>query len=136
MTYHETSRGDSYNEHCRSQQDDPDRREPVHTPEPEGRRAELDGGELLADHLFAGWSRTRPLPEERTDGRALAHLLRQHRNGALAAVNRARHAQRRALRHNDPLCGRAILQIWRSALLLDGAHQVARRRYLDDLVRY
>jgi hypothetical protein len=40
-----------------------------------------------------GWSRPRPLPEKRADGGALAYLLRQHRDGAVAAVNRARHAQ-------------------------------------------
>ena len=57
--------------------------------------------------------------EERTDGTALAHLLRQYRDGAVAAVNRTRHAQCRAFRHDDPLCGRAILQNRRSALLLD-----------------
>src|SRR5712672_3657047 len=109
----------SYNEHCRFQQDDPDGREPICTLEPEGRRAELDRGELLADHLFAGRSRPRPLLEKRADGTALAHLLRQHRDGAVAAVNRTRYAQCRTFRHNDPLCGRAILQSWRSTLLLD-----------------
>jgi hypothetical protein len=46
----------------------------------------------LADHLFASRSRSRPLPEKRADGSALAHLLRQHRDGALAAVDGARHA--------------------------------------------
>ena len=38
--------------------------------------------------FFASWSRPRPLPEKRADGRALARLLRQHRDGAVAAVNR------------------------------------------------
>src|SRR5882762_10000904 len=76
----------SYDEHRRSQQNDPDGREPIYSLEPEGRRTELDRGELLADHLFASWSRPRSLPEKRTDGTALAHLLRQHRDGALAAV--------------------------------------------------
>src|ERR1700704_3449852 len=83
----------SYNEHCRSQQDDPDGREPVYTLEPEGRRAELNRGELLADHLFASRPLPRPLPEKRADGIALAHLLLQHRDGAVAAVNRTRYAQ-------------------------------------------
>jgi hypothetical protein len=27
------------------------------------------------DYLFASWARPRPLPEERTDRRALAHLF-------------------------------------------------------------
>jgi len=64
----------------------------------------------LADHLFASWSRTRSLLEKRADGRALAHLLRQHRDGAVAAVYRPRYAQCRTFRHNHSLCGRAILQ--------------------------
>src|SRR5262249_16867018 len=115
---------------------DPDWREPFCAPEREGRRAELNRRELLADHLFAGWSRPRPLPEKRTDRRALAYLLRQYRDGAVAAVDRTRHAQCRTFRHNDPLCGRAVLQSWRSALLLDRAHQVAWRRNLAYLVRY
>src|SRR3954452_16433809 len=109
----------STNEHCRSQQNDPDGREPIYPLKPQGRRAELDGGELLADHLFAGRSRSRSLFEKRADGTALAHLLRQYRDGAVAAVDRPRHAQCRAFRHDDPLCGRAILEDWRSALLLD-----------------
>src|SRR4029079_6587109 len=125
-----------YHEHCRSQQDDPDGREPLHPPEPEGRRPELDGGELLADHLFARRPRPRALLEKRADGAALAHLLRQHRDGAVAAVDRTRHAQCRAFRYDHPLCGRAILQSWRSTLLLDRIHQVARRGNLAYLVRY
>ena len=48
---------------------DPDGPEPVHPPEPEGRRT-LDGGELLADHLFASRSRPRSLLEKRADGTA------------------------------------------------------------------
>src|SRR5471030_3156173 len=76
------------------------------------------------------------LLEKRADGTALAHLLRQHRDGAVAAVDRTRYAQCRTFRHNDPLCGRAILQSWGSTLLLDRAHQVARRRNLTYLVRY
>jgi hypothetical protein len=56
----------------------------------------------LADHLLASRSRPRPLPEKRADGRALAHLLRQHRNGALAAVDRPRDAQCRTFRHTIP----------------------------------
>src|SRR3954452_892508 len=124
----------STNEHCRSQQNDPDGREPIYPLEPQRRRAELNGGELLADHLFASRSRTRALFEKRADGTALAHLLRQHRDGAVAAVNRTRHAQCRAFRHDDPLCGCAILQDWRSALFLDRTRQIARRRHLADLV--
>ena len=73
---------------------DPNGREPIYTLEPEGRRAELDRGELLADHLFASWSRPRPLLEKRADGTALVHLLQQsHCDGAVAAVNRTRYAQ-------------------------------------------
>src|SRR6185503_13975914 len=70
--------------------------------EPEGRRTELNRGELLADHLFASWSWPRSLLEKRTDGTALAHLLRQHRDGEVAAVNRTRYAQCRTFRHNYP----------------------------------
>src|SRR4051812_7114201 len=100
----------STNEHCRSQQNHPDGREPIYPLEPQRRRAELNGGELLADHLFASRSRPRSLLEERADGTALAHLFRQYRDGAVAAVNRTRHAQCRAFRHDYPLCGRAILE--------------------------
>jgi hypothetical protein len=56
----------------------------------------------LADYLFASWAWPRPLPEERADRRALAHLFRQHRDGALAADDCTRHAQCRTFRHNGP----------------------------------
>ena len=45
--------GDQLHEHCRSQQNDPYRREPVYPLEPEGRRSELNRCKLLADYLFA-----------------------------------------------------------------------------------
>src|SRR6516225_10382120 len=41
---------------------------------------------VRALYLFAGWARPRPLPEERADRRALAHLFRQHHDGALATT--------------------------------------------------
>ncbi len=70
----------------------PDGREPVHPPEPQGRRSELDRCELLADHLFAGGpGHVLYLKSELTEA-ALAHLFRQHRDGALAADDRAGHA--------------------------------------------
>src|SRR6516225_380321 len=58
---------------------------------------------VRALYLFAGWARPRPLPEERADRRALAHLFRQHHDGALAADDCTRHTQCRIFRHNDPL---------------------------------
>src|SRR6478752_3738277 len=74
---------------------------------------------FLADYLFANRTRPCPLSEERADRRALAHLFRQHRDGALAADDCARHAQCRTFRHHDPLCGGDVFQGWRSPLLLD-----------------
>jgi hypothetical protein len=46
----------------------------------------------LADYFFASWARPCPLPEERSDRGTLAHLFRQHRDGALAADDCTRHA--------------------------------------------
>src|ERR1700757_226304 len=119
VQFAEKLNGDQLHEHCRSQQNDPYGREPVYPLELEGRWSELNRCELLADYLFASRARPRPLSEERTDGRALAHLFRQHRDGAMAADDYTRHAQCRTFRPNDPLCGGDVFQGWRSPLLLD-----------------
>jgi hypothetical protein len=69
----------------------------------------------LANHILAGRTRPRSLPEERTHRGSLAYLFRQYRDGALAAVDRAGNAQRRTRRHHNPLCGCAIQQDWGSS---------------------
>src|ERR1700730_4267343 len=79
--------GGAGNERCRSESRNRDRRESVHTAERARRRSEQDGRELLAHRLFARRTGARALSQERADGRPLAYLLRQHRDGALAAID-------------------------------------------------
>src|SRR5437588_4371024 len=79
------------NECHRFEPHDSHRREPVHPPQREGRRSQFHRCELLADHPLSGGAGARALSQERADRGSLADLFRQHRDGALAAEDRAGH---------------------------------------------
>ncbi len=123
-------------EHRRSQFRHRHRREPVHPARPHRQRHLHHQRQLLAHHLLAGRTGPRALRQERTDRQPLAHLFRQHRHGALAADDRAGHAQRRAVGHVDSRHRCRVQQDRRPALFLDRADRDARRGRHAHLVRH
>src|SRR6266436_5447614 len=118
----------------RPQSSDLDRRKPVYPPQRQRRRRQHNKCQFLAHHNLPGGTRTRALSPERADREPLADLLRQHRNGAVAAVDRPGHAQRRDGRYDNPGGRRSVRQIGRPALFLDGTGAVAGRANRPHLV--
>ena len=110
------------------------RKKPVHPTKPDRRRPEHDECQLLAHHHLPGRSGACSLSQQRADREPLAYLLRQHRDGAMAAVYGPGDAQRRDGRCRNPSARCSILEIRRPSPFLDGECGSARRGDCADLV--